>query len=159
MGRALIVGAAGFVGKYLTRELEEAGHTVFPTDMPEVNLLDKASLEAAIRKSNPDYIVNLAAISSVGASWKNPTLTMDVNVKGTLYLLEAIQELAPHAKTLLIGAPRNTPNRNPPSRKAIPCRHQTPMEFPRLPRKILQTFFARNTECRLSVPVPLTTLA
>lgn len=104
MGRALIVGAAGFVGKYLTRELEEAGHTVFPTDMPEINLLDKASLEAAIRKSNPDYIVNLAAISSVGASWKNPTLTMDVNVKGTLYLLEAIQELAPHAKTLLIGS-------------------------------------------------------
>lgn len=104
MSKALIIGAAGFVGRYLTRELESAGHIVFPMDMPEINLLDKASLESALQKTSPDYVVNLAAVSSVGASWKNPALTMDVNVKGTLYLLEAIQQLAPKAKTLLIGS-------------------------------------------------------
>jgi len=61
-------------------------------------------VEALIEGAKPDAIVNLAAISSVGASWKCPADTISVNVNGTLNLLEAIRKHAPHAKTLLIGS-------------------------------------------------------
>ena len=102
--KVVIVGAAGFVGKYLTRELEAAGHSVVTADLPEVNLQNAPQVESLIEGAKPDAIVNLAAISSVGASWKCPADTISVNVNGTLNLLEAIRKHAPHAKTLLIGS-------------------------------------------------------
>lgn len=114
MPRTLVVGASGFVGGYLVRELESAGHSVFQANYPEYDLLNPSAMENAVKQAAPDYVVNLAAISSVGESWKNPVQTLDVNVKGTLHLLDAIQQFAPHAKTLLIGsaeeyAPKNSP--------------------------------------------------
>ena len=100
----VVIGANGFVGGYLVKELESAGHKVTAVDIPEVNLLDREGLEAFMEKAKPDYVVNLAAISSVGASWKDPVSTIQVNVVGTLNLLDAIVKHAPHAKTLLIGS-------------------------------------------------------
>jgi GDP-4-dehydro-6-deoxy-D-mannose reductase len=112
--KTVIIGAAGFVGGYLVRELQSAGHTVVAVDMPQVNLLDKSSVDALIEQNRPDFVVNLAAISSVGASWKNPEATVQVNVVGTIHLLEAVARFAPKAKTLLIGsaeeyAPKKAP--------------------------------------------------
>ena len=114
MPRTVDIGASGFVGGYLVRELESAGHSVFQANYPEYDLLNPSAMENAVKQAAPDYVVNLAAISSVGESWKNPVQTLDVNVKGTLHLLDAIQQFAPHAKTLLIGsaeeyAPKNSP--------------------------------------------------
>ena len=102
--KVVIVGASGFVGKYLARELEAAGHSTVKADIPEVNLLNAEQVDALIEGAKPDAVVNLAAISSVGASWKSPSDTISVNVNGTLNLLEAIRKHAPQAKTLLIGS-------------------------------------------------------
>lgn len=114
MPRTLVFGASGFVGGYLVRELEGAGHHVLTANFPEVDLLDCEAVERAVRKACPDYVVNLAAVSSVGQSWKDPVLTVEVNVRGSLNLLSSIREFAPNAKTLLIGsaeeyAPKNSP--------------------------------------------------
>lgn len=102
--KVVIVGASGFVGRYLARELESAGHSTVKVDLPEVNLQNAPQMEALIEGAKPDAVVNLAAISSVGASWKCPADTISVNVNGTLNLLEAIRKHAPQAKTLLIGS-------------------------------------------------------
>ncbi len=102
--KVVIVGASGFVGRYLARELESAGHSTVKVDLPEVNLQNAGQVEALIESAKPDAVVNLAAISSVGASWKSPADTISVNVNGTLNLLEAIRKHAPQAKTLLIGS-------------------------------------------------------
>ena len=104
MPKTLVVGAPGFVGGYLVRELESACHCVVQANFPEVNLLDREQVEKTVQDASPDYVVNLAAVSSVGQSWKDPVLTVDVNVKGTLHLLDAVQKFAPKAKTLLIGS-------------------------------------------------------
>jgi len=101
---AVVIGAGGFVGGYLVKELEAAGHKVTAVDIPEVNLLDRNSIDALLEKSKPDYVVNLAAISSVGASWKDPASTIQVNVVGTINLLDSIAKYCPKAKTLLIGS-------------------------------------------------------
>ena len=100
----LVIGANGFVGGYLVKELKSAGHQVTAVDIPEVNLLDRECIDRLLERTKPDYVVNLAAISSVGASWKDPVSTIQVNVVGTLNLLGAIVKHAPHAKTLLIGS-------------------------------------------------------
>lgn len=110
----LVVGASGFVGAYLVRELENAGHRVLQANFPEFDLRDKVLVESFVQRASPDFVVNLAAVSSVGESWKNPEKTVDVNVLGTLHLLDAVQRYAPHAKTLLVGsaeeyAPKNSP--------------------------------------------------
>ena len=110
----LVVGASGFVGAYLVRELENAGHRVLQANFPEFDLRDKVHVESFVQRASPDFVVNLAAVSSVGESWKNPEKTVDVNVLGTLHLLDAVQRYAPHAKTLLVGsaeeyAPKNSP--------------------------------------------------
>ncbi|MBR2074050.1 MAG: GDP-mannose 4,6-dehydratase [Fibrobacter sp.] len=102
--KVVIVGASGFVGGYLTRELETAGHSVVQADLPELDLLNAGQVDALIEGTTPDAVVNLAAISSVGASWKCPADTISVNVNGTLNLLEAVRKHTPQAKTLLIGS-------------------------------------------------------
>ena len=110
----LVVGASGVVGGYLVRELVQAGHQVVQANFPEFNLLEKSAVDAAVQNADPDYVVNLAAISSVGESWKNPVMTVDVNIKGTLHLLDAVQRFAPSAKVLLIGSAEEYAAKNSP---------------------------------------------
>ena len=115
--KSLIIGGAGFVGAYLIRHLkEDLGHEVVVTKMPQesvsedgvtvcdLNILEKDSIVNLLREVHPDYIFHLAAQSSVAVSWKNPQLTIDVNIKGGVNLLEALRELEYKPRVLLIGS-------------------------------------------------------
>lgn len=98
--KVLIFGCGGFVGKYLTDEFTSNGYEVMGSDIrvPEwaddqfisCDLLSAEDVTAVISKVMPDIIVNLAAISSVGQSWKMPQLTISVNVNGSLNILQAV---------------------------------------------------------------------
>ena len=107
---ALITGITGQDGYHLSELLNSKGYKVFglirgqqnpkkqivETELPYVNLIegdltDVASLVTAIEHSSPDEIYNLAAISHVGYSFRNPILTADVTGKGVLNLLESIR--------------------------------------------------------------------
>lgn len=104
MKKILIFGVSGFVGSYLTREFIDNGYTVIGTDkvrntmLPdevdfyEADLMNGDEVEKLVSKINPDVIVNLAAISSVGASWSIPQTTMLVNVVGALNIMEAARK-------------------------------------------------------------------
>lgn len=115
--RALIVGAAGFVGKYLADELNAAGGwSVCVTKMPQealsiasvtaydLNILDRVAVDTLLAELRPEVIFHLAAQSSVAVSWKNPGLTVDVNIKGTLNLLDAVRDCGFSPRVLLIGS-------------------------------------------------------
>lgn len=114
---ALIIGGAGFVGKYLIRHLTEAypwhlsvtklpGESLdFPgIDLYDLNLLDKNAIVKLLKQVQPDYIFHLAAQSSVSLSWARPDLTIDINIKGSLYLFDAIRESGLTPRVLVIGS-------------------------------------------------------
>ena len=117
MKRALIIGAAGFVGSYLIDHIQK--HCVWSivvTKMPQerltlqgadvcdLDIMDPAAITELLEEKRPDYIFHLAAQSSVAVSWKNPGLTVDVNVKGSLNVLDAVRKLDYKPRVLLIGS-------------------------------------------------------
>lgn len=115
--KALIVGAAGFVGGYLARHLlAEYGWTVIATKLPsetaalqgvrmaDLDILDADAVSSLLQEEKPNFIFHLAAQSSVALSWKFPQLTLDVNLKGSLNLLEGIRLLNYKPRVLLVGS-------------------------------------------------------
>ena len=115
--KALIIGAAGFVGKYLLAHLSETyPWQLYATKLPQediqfdhatildLNILEKEDILQTLKEIQPDYIFHLAAQSSVALSWKKPALTVDINIKGCLNLLDAIREADLSPKILLIGS-------------------------------------------------------
>ncbi|MBQ8297144.1 MAG: GDP-mannose 4,6-dehydratase [Ruminococcus sp.] len=115
--KALIIGGAGFVGGYLIRELAGAGFEVHATCLPSekidnesctvhtLDILEKDDVTAVLNKVSPDVIFHLAAQSSVAVSWKKPQLTADINIKGTINVLEAMREAQKQdMRILLIGS-------------------------------------------------------
>lgn len=115
--RALITGITGQDGAHLAELLNEKGYEVFgllrgqrnarrdglAEEFPfirfiEADLTDQTSLIQAILKSEPTEIYNLAAVSHVGYSFRNPQLTADITAKGVLNLLEAMRVTGFHDK-------------------------------------------------------------
>ncbi len=108
MATYLVTGAAGFIGSHLVEELVRRGDQVraldnFSTGRPE-NLQSVAGriemLEADVREldrirpyfSGVDYVVHLAALSSVARSIEDPASTNAVNIGGTVNVLLAARD-------------------------------------------------------------------
>lgn len=115
--KALIIGGAGFVGGYLIRELAGSGYEVHATCLPSekissndcithiLDILDADAVTSIFDEIKPDAVFHLAAQSSVAVSWKKPQLTADINVKGTINVLEAMRAAKnQNMKLLLIGS-------------------------------------------------------
>lgn len=107
----MITGITGQDGGHLAPLLHENGYEVYGVvraesraktkqlcqEFPylkliEADLLDPASIVQAVEQSNPDEFYNLAGISHVGYSFKNPALTLETSAMGVLNCLEAIRK-------------------------------------------------------------------
>jgi len=110
--RVLVTGGAGFVGSHVARRLVDTGNTVFVLDDLSTgkrsnlrNLEDHGNFRlirgdirhlsrSVIRKlKRVDRVVHLAALTSVQGSIRDPAHTTEVNVLGTLKVLEAAKAL------------------------------------------------------------------
>jgi GDP-4-dehydro-6-deoxy-D-mannose reductase len=88
--KALITGAAGFVGRHLTQHLEGFGDEVVGVDRESgPDLLDPDGWLALLDDLRPDAVYHLAGLSDVGGSWGMPGDTFRVNAEGTLNVLQA----------------------------------------------------------------------
>ena len=101
--RALVTGAKGFVGSWLTAHLVESGDDVVAIDH-EVDITDGEALRAAVVDAAPDVVYHLAALTSVGRSWTDPSEVFRVNAVGTLYLLEAARSCAHPPRVLVTSS-------------------------------------------------------
>ncbi|TPP10702.1 NAD-dependent epimerase/dehydratase family protein [Rhizobium glycinendophyticum] len=111
--RYFITGTAGFIGFHLARRLLAEGHEVtgfdgvtpyynvklkhmrhaalaqYPAFTPVIAMLeDRAALEEAVAKANPEIIVHLAAQAGVRYSIENPQSYLSSNVQGSWNIID-----------------------------------------------------------------------
>jgi len=98
--RALVTGAGGFVGTWLSAHLRSAGDDVVEIDR-EIDVADGPALRQAVADASPDAIYHLAALTHVGRSWDEPAEVLRVNVLGTAEVLAAARSL-PRAPVVLV---------------------------------------------------------
>lgn len=101
--RALVTGSHGFVGRWLCHHLREQGDGV--VELPQnLNLLDRGSLELALKSMDVDVCYHLAALSHVGASWADPELYYRNNVIGTANLVLGLAKLPRRPRLLHVSS-------------------------------------------------------
>ena len=117
---AIITGATGQDGSYLSELLLDKGYTVVALrrrsssekgleriqhllnndnfKLVEADITDSGCVNNLIRDYLPTEVYNLAAQSHVGTSFKQPLYTTQVNIEGPLNFLEAIRLLSPSTR-------------------------------------------------------------
>jgi len=109
----LVTGCAGFIGSHLTEKLLSEGYSVIGIDnfndyynpkikeknislfkdnscftLVRADITDWKAMETVFSENKIEKIVHLAARAGVRASFENPKLYRDVNISGTLNLLD-----------------------------------------------------------------------
>ena len=137
MPTAIVTGGAGFIGSHLVDRLLADGYRVFAVDdlstgvrervapeaeLVELDIVDFAALEALAKSAKPERIFHLGAQSVVTVSVADPWRDCDVNVKGTLNVLQVARE---HGAPVVFSstggalygdeAPMPTPESQPPA--------------------------------------------
>jgi UDP-glucose 4-epimerase len=108
--RVIITGGSGFIGRYLVKKLITNRQcsvalianapNLAPMDLQEmtpltfyaVDIRDREAILNTFRDEKADTCIHLAAKISVADSIRKPEETMDINVKGTLNVLEACHD-------------------------------------------------------------------
>lgn len=115
--KVLVTGAGGFVGPYLIKSLLEheydvialdSGNTLSVKQLPvpcfSVNIIDFDAVLKCMQQVYPDAVINLAAQSNVPKSWLQPAVTAEVNIVGSVNLLQALSLVNREGKFLSIGS-------------------------------------------------------
>lgn len=107
MPRALITGVSGQTGSYLAENLLARGWEVHgvqredtrdpivpgPVTVHQADLADFGGTASVVARVAPDVVFNLAALSSVAASWQKPVETALLNGAAVANLLDAVRDL------------------------------------------------------------------
>jgi CDP-glucose 4,6-dehydratase len=121
--RVLVTGHTGFKGSWLALWLKALGAEVVgaapggPPSRPslyelarvgegieerEVDVRDAAAVRAAVAEARPEIVMHLAAQPLVSRSYEEPRHTFEVNVMGTVNVLEAVRLLGEEVRAVVV---------------------------------------------------------
>jgi GDP-4-dehydro-6-deoxy-D-mannose reductase len=131
--RVLVTGAGGFVGRHLIASLDEvlppgseivAGSATgtdatrkdgalgikgsaparIPLRVVEMDITDAKQVSGVIKAERPTHIVHLAAVAAVTAATRDPRLSWNVNLNGTLNIALAVADECPECGIVFSGS-------------------------------------------------------
>ena len=149
MANILVTGGAGFIGSHVVERLLESGHTVTALDnfntfydpaikrrnvgrhldhvnyrLIEGDIRDTAVVSAAFKKSEFSEVINLAAMAGVRPSIKDPVLYQEVNLIGTMNLLENCRRFG--VQQMIFASSSSVYGNNP----KVPFSESDPVDHP-----------------------------
>jgi CDP-glucose 4,6-dehydratase len=132
--RVFLTGHTGFKGAWLALLLRRLGSDVFgyalapesehdlfvvadvAQDVQDTlgDIRDLAALTKAIRQSQPDIVIHMAAQPLVQRSYREPVETYSTNVMGTVHLLEAVRQVPSVRAVVIVTSDKCYENRGLP---------------------------------------------
>ncbi|MDC1174972.1 NAD(P)-dependent oxidoreductase [Bacteriovoracaceae bacterium] len=100
--KILVTGGSGFLGSHVADALSADGHEVTIYDLKKSrylrsnqkmilgDLLDRDALESAIE--GVDIIYHFGALADIDVAKHNPVPTMEINIMGTVFIMEAARK-------------------------------------------------------------------
>ncbi|MBW8780811.1 MAG: GDP-mannose 4,6-dehydratase [Verrucomicrobia bacterium] len=141
--KVLVTGGAGFIGSHTLEALRDRGDTTALLDdfndfydpaikrrnaaetgaeIFAADLRDRAAVRSVLQSFRPEAIIHLAARAGVRASIEHPRLYVDVNVNGTLNLLD--EAAAAGVRRLVFASSSSVYGNNP----KVPFAETDPLE-------------------------------
>jgi UDP-glucuronate 4-epimerase len=145
----LVTGGAGFIGSHLVDRLLADGHRVDVVDnfddfyeesikranlaeaaekdgfaLHELDIRDRRAMERLLAERRPEIVVHLAARAGVRPSIERPDLYADVNVNGTVSMLEAAVRSG--VKRFIMASSSSVYGNNP----KVPFSEDDPVDLP-----------------------------
>lgn len=148
--RVLVTGGAGFIGSHLVDRLLADGHEAIALDnfdplypepqkranlrdaarrpgfqLLELDIRDESAVAQAVHELRPDAIAHLAARAGVRPSIEQPAFYAEVNVTGTVHLLQAACQLEPRPRFVYASSSSVYGDRD-----QVPFREDDPVDRP-----------------------------
>lgn len=158
--KILVTGGGGFIGSHLVDLLLEQGHQVRVLDnfttgrranLPEANLAleiftgdVRVTDDVAAAARGVEAIIHLAAVASVQASVEDPVGTHEVNLVGTVNLLEAARKNGIQRFVFASSAAVYGNTREIPVRESTPLAPLTPYAADKLASEYYIDFYRRE---------------
>ncbi|MEA3451114.1 MAG: NAD(P)-dependent oxidoreductase, partial [Bacteroidota bacterium] len=105
MTKTIITGGAGFIGSAVIKHLQEHNYEIFVIDnlsfgnrdfitiddehFFEEDILDRNKMSEIFNKVQPEFVIHLAAIHFIPYCNKHPYESANINIQGTMNILEA----------------------------------------------------------------------
>ena len=154
MKKYLITGVNGFVGRYFVECLRkyEPESNVLGVDIGDIanvadieykkiDLRDGEAVSKMIAEYKPDYIVHLAAMSSVAQSWQEPATCFLNNTSAFLNIAEAVRLQALNSRILSVGSSEEYGIYNEPMQEIFNLHPKSPYSVARLSQEYLSKLY------------------
>ncbi len=170
--KILITGFSGFVARHFVDYLDslKINVEIYGIDIKEpqydleqfaprikiffkvLDMTEIEQLEALFCEFIPDYILHLAAYSSVAYSWKNPTESFMNNSNIFLNLIQTVQKNNPECRILSVGSSEeygNVERDNLPIRENQPLQPVSPYAVARVSQEMMSKIFSNAFQMQI----------
>lgn len=154
MKKYLVTGINGFVGKYFVDYVfsVEPNASILGLGLEEktiikniqyksVNLCEKEIVGDVVSKYKPDYIVHLAAVSSVAKSWEDPVGCFLNNNAAFLNLADAVRQNNLSTRILSVGSSEEYGFYDEPMQENFVLHPKSPYSVARLSQEYLSKLY------------------